>query len=254
MPTDLSILTCGRSAVAPGGGDSELGEILAYIQTSLESVLNQLSWLSLQEPARVSMLAPFLGRSLLELSTTALIGRLDPLRLLVVRQIQAQPDYNTAVPWKASIRWQGDVLVKKEKELWSQALEYEKVTKALLGEYYDHLMWRPAFIRMLSCRPAGGGTWLAELAGINAESFILRRRDEIGRLYSSLSKGIHHEFVMPPGSVYDQATITELLRRSVHVVADLALVSHFIPHSAATLPPQEALEAFNRIENMEVMR
>ena len=253
LANDLSLLICGKPTAAPYG-DSELGQILTHIQESMDYLMDEISWLGEQEPRRVSMLGPFLGRSLLELSATALIGRLDPLRILVVRQIQAQPEYDTAIPWKASIRWQGDVLAaKKVTNLWGEALDYEKVTKALLGDYYDHLVWRPAALRMLGFATAGGA-WLAEIATRGAESFVSQRREDIGGLYSSLSKGIHHEFVMPPGAIYDRATVTALILRTVHLVADLGLVSHFVAHATCSLSADEALAAFNQIETVEVMK
>lgn len=258
MPNDLSLLVCGNCAATSQDGEPALGQILAYIQSSMDSVLDHLSWLRTEEPKRILMLAPFLGRSLLELATTALIGRLDPLRLLVVRQIQSQPEYVTSISWKTSIRWQGDVLTsegasKQEKELWGSGLEYEKVHKALLGQYYDQLLWRPAHQRMNSVsRP--GGVWLNALAVVTPKSFVALKRIELGKLYSSLSKGIHHEFVMPPESVYDRDTIVDFIQRSAHVVADLALVSHFIPHALFALSPDEAIDAYNRIENMEVIK
>ena len=255
MPTDISLLTCGRPTVVPVPGGSDLGEILGHIQGMMDSVMAQLSWLAEQEDERVAMFGPFLGRSLLELSATALIGRLDPLRLLVVRQVQTQADYNIGVPWKASIRWQGDVLTAKAMtNLWGEAMEYEKVSKALLGEYYDHLIWRPAAQRMLSV-VQGGGTWLAELASIDADAFVSRKRYEIGQLYSSLSKGIHHEFVAPPRlGLYDRNTVRSLILRTVRLIADLGLVSHFIGHAASSLESAEAMDAFNRIETIEVMK
>lgn len=220
----------------------------------MDSVMHQFSWLGEQDAGRVSMFGPFLGRSLLELSATALIGRLDPIRILVVRQIQAQPDYDTSIPWKASIRWQGDVLAaKKVQNLWGDALEYEKITKALLGDYYDHLVWRPAVQQMLGVAK-GGGNWFAQLGAISPDSFVTRKRDEISRLYSSLSKGIHHEFVLPPGTLYDRATVVDLVQRTIHLIADIGLVSHFIPHASASLSPDDAMATFNRIENVEVMK
>ncbi|WP_147451586.1 hypothetical protein [Corallococcus llansteffanensis] len=253
MPNDLSLLTCGNPGAALQ--NSELGQILSHIQSTMDYVMTQISWLSEQDGGRVSMFGPFLGRSLLELAATALVGRLDPLRLLVVRQVQAQPGYDTEIPWKASIRWQGDVLSgSKIQGLWGSALEYEKVTKALLGDYYDHLIWRPAVQYMLGGGSQGGGNWFAQLGAISPDSFVNRKRDEIGRLYSSLSKGIHHEFVLPPGSRYDRATVVDLVQRATHQIADIALVSHFVAHASASLSHADALAAFNRFENVEVMK
>lgn len=252
MTKDLGALVCGR--VTGVTSPSEIGEIMSFIRDTIDRVVVELAWLSSQDDKRVSMLGPFLGRSLLELSTTALVGRMDPLRLLVVRQIQSQPDYNTAARWKASMQWQGDVLAGKAvKDLWTDAVQYDGVSKALLGDYYDHLLWRPAFQRLFASSPTGG-SWLAGLAGISAESFVPRKRDEITRLYSSLSKGIHHEFVMPPGALYDRTTVVDLIQRSVHVVSDIAVTSHFVPHCQFGLAGAEAVDAFNRVETAEVLK
>ncbi len=98
------------------------------------------------------------------------------------------------------------------------------------------------------------GAWLADLAAFNMDFFISRKRDEIGRLYSSLSKGIHHEFVMPPGVLYDRNTVVNLILSTVRQVAELGLVSHFIAQASSTLSPEEALAAFNRIETVEVIK
>jgi hypothetical protein len=252
LPSDLSLLLCGKPTALSSG--SELGEILAHIKESMDYLMDQLSWLGEQDVRHISMLGPFFGRSLLELATTALIGRLDPLRLLVVRKIQAQGNYKTGIPWKASIRWTGDVIAeKKAPNPWSETMDYKEMSRALLGEYYDHLLWRPAAQQMLGA-VTDQGVWLAELAANDMELFISRKRDEIGRLYSSLSKGIHHEFVMPPGTLYDRSTVRNLVLSTVRQVAELGLVSHFIAHASATLNSEEALATFNRIENVEVMK
>jgi hypothetical protein len=253
MHGDVSLLTCGTAEISVSE-TSELAEMLSYIRETTELVLTQLSWLSTQGPEQISMFGPFLGRSLLELSTTALIGRLDPLRLLVVRQIQNQPHYDTSVRWKASIQWQGDVLAgEKSKDLWNDKLDYERVSKAILGDPIDQLVWRPAFLRMRAASPAGGA-WMAQLAGIEAEAFVARKREEINRLYSTLSKGIHHEFVMRPGALYDRATVVDLVQRSVYAVASMGLISHYIPHVPFSLGAKKAVEAFNRIENAEIIK
>ncbi len=96
LPNDLSLLLCGKPTPV-SASSSELDEILAHIRESMDYLMGQLFWLGSQEVRHISMLGPFFGRSLLELGTTALIGRLDPLRLLVVRKIQAQGNYKTGI-------------------------------------------------------------------------------------------------------------------------------------------------------------
>lgn len=252
MTSQFGELVCGRST--GGTSPSEIAEIMSFIKATIDRVVEELAWLSNEDDKRVSMLGPFLGRSLLELSTTALVGRLDPLRLLVVRQIQSQPAYDPGARWRASMQWQGDVVAAKPvKDLWTDTVQYDGITKALLGDYYDHLLWQPAHQRLLAASPTGG-SWLADLARIPAESFVPRKRDEITRLYSSLSKGIHHEFVMPPGALYDRTTVVDLVQRAVRVVSDIAVASHFVPHCQFGLPAGDALGVFNSVEIAEVLK
>lgn len=252
VPTDLSLLACGAP---PNPPTTDFDRMFHHISTSIDFVLRELAWLGTQDIQRVSMLGPFLGRSLLELSATAIIGRLDPLRLLFVAEIQGQAAYDPSEVWKGSLQWTGDVLAREKPpaNLWHADLSYDKLTKALLGDYYDHLLWRPAVDAMLASAP-GGGAWLAQLAGISSDAFVARKRQEVRSLYSSLSKGIHHEFVLPPGALYDRATVVDLVQRGVHVAADIALASHFIPHVPFALPALQAFEVFGRIENLEALR
>jgi hypothetical protein len=59
---------------------------------------------------------------------------------------------------------------------------------------------------------------------------------------------------MPPGVLYDRSTVVDLVLRTVHLVADLGLVSHFIPHALSSLNHDEAVAVFNRIEDIEVIK
>ena len=54
-------------------------------------------------------------------------------------------------------------------------------------------------------------------------------RTEADRLFSELSKGIHHEFVIPLVNQYDAATVDDLLSGCWEFVAALA--------SRAAIPP-----------------
>ena len=252
MSKDMSLLVCGDPTTVNDG--SEFGDIMSHIQESIDSVMAKLTWLSTQDATYISTFGPLLGRALLELSTTALIGRLDPLRLLFVRQVQSQPTYDTGTRWKSSLQWQGDVLAEKPKpDMWSAQTSYEDAPKALLGAYYDHLLWRPAFQRM-SGLPMTGAVWLAELRATNADAFINRKRATLSKLYSELSKGVHHEFVMPPGTLYDKPTIVDMVARAVHELADVSYVSQFITHCQYGLDADAATSALTRLENLEVMK
>ena len=250
--SDLSLLLCGKPSST--AGSSEVDVVLKHVSDSIDTILNELVWLNSQDPARIALFGPFLGRSLQELAALALIGRLDPLRVLLIQQVQAQPSYKVNLAWKSSLRWQGDVLAEKVSDLWGEKVKYDTITKALLGDYFDHLVWRSALGRVLSHTPTHSGkAWLTQLRREPREAFVDNRRKELSNQYSSLSKGIHHEFVMPPGAQYDKSTVSTLIGGTVHTVATLGLVSHFVSHSIRLIPATDAFQLFDNVEDLEVL-
>jgi hypothetical protein len=114
----LAKLLCG-DLVSDGGS---VDEVLNHLSTSIDNVVEELVALLRQEspnPNKISLFAPFLGRSLLELGCTAMIARLDPFKVLVIREYQNRHDYSKNKPNKSSIRWQGDVLADGVPNLWA---------------------------------------------------------------------------------------------------------------------------------------
>lgn len=182
-----------------------------------------------------------------------MIGRIDPTRLLVVKRTQEHGEYNVQKPWNSAIRWQGDVIDSKVAELWAPGKAYKDMTKALFGDYYTQLYWAPA-LKTLADTPATGGTWLAEMKNKNAAEFSTERRTTIGKLYSESSKGVHSEFVVPPGSLYDKITVSNLITNAVQLMSEVGLLANCLPHIAYRFAPLEAIDLFNKIENIEVMK
>ena len=94
-------------------------------------------------PTRFALFGPFACRSLLEVALTAILGRLDPFRVLVVREMQMRPDYAPEKRSLVSIQWSGDIHAeKKVDDLWKIDRNIKDMTRALLGDYYEHLFWR----------------------------------------------------------------------------------------------------------------
>ena len=250
--TDLAKLVCGGVEIDHADPECELSQISIHLRTVIETVLAELGWLSEQSPARITLYGPFLVRTLLEVGVTALIGRIDPTRLLIVKRTQQHGEYNTKQPWNSAIRWQGDVLDEKVNELWSPKKQYKDMTKALFGDYYIDLYWNLALKKVVDCENTGG-TWLAEIKGMSIEEFSTRRRVTISSLYSESSKGVHSEFVVPPGSLYDKLTISNLVSKIIQTLSELGLLINFLPHIAYRLDTSYAIELFNQIEEIEVM-
>ena len=117
-----------------------------------------------------------MGRALLEVGLTAIIARLDPFRVLVLREMQLQPEFDVAIRRSTSVQWQGDIMSKpppkKDAKLWSPDLSINELTRALLGDYYEHVFWRPAFIRLLDRVSEGaGGNWMDNLRLMDSDGF-----------------------------------------------------------------------------------
>jgi hypothetical protein len=249
----LATLVCGGAEVDAAQVDCELSKILVHLRTILVSILDELSALGEQSPERISLYGPFLTRSLLEVAVTALIGRLDPTRVLVVKRIQEHGNYDTSKAWTAAIRWQGDVLDKKAGDLWTPDKSYKDMTKALFGDYYVELYWKTALVKIQDPAFAGGG-WLAAIRNKGIEEFAHSRRELVGKLYSESSKGIHSEFVVPPGSKYDKMTVANMAAKVIELLSELGFLANMLPHIAYTLPKANAYEIFNELESVEVLQ
>ncbi len=142
----LAKLLCGN--VVPDGGG--IDEVLSHLSASINNVVGELERLESLDPGQISLFAPFLGRSILELGCTALIARLDPFRVLLIKEYQQQPNYLDSLmdkPNKSSIRWQGDVFADKVTDIWADK-SLQNPTRALLGDYYKALIWSANFDKL----------------------------------------------------------------------------------------------------------
>jgi hypothetical protein len=248
---DLAQLVCG--APEPG---STLTEILDHLAVTLASICKEMKSLQ-NEPIdaqRLALVGPFLGRSLLEVSFTALLGRLDPFRVLVIREMQMRPDFSHEKRNLASIQWTGDIhSEKKVEDLWRQDRSVKDMTRALLGDYYEHLFWRRAFQSLVDLVPdARGGDWMRTLRLINPDSFIPRMKQQSASIYSTCSKAVHHEFVVPAASYYD-SQIKEQLRSAIELVSSVALTANASKDILFALPIESALTCFERIQDEHVI-
>jgi len=250
----LAKLLCGN-IVASGG---EIYEVLSYLSTSIDNVVNELETLESMSSNQISLYAPFLGRSILELGCTALIARLDPFRVLLQRKYQLQSNYFTELigkPNKSSIRWQGDVLSGKVTELWSDK-SLQIPTRALLGDYYKELIWIPNFDKFLDeVEDVSGDQWIFELKQKeNFDQFYNEIVSGFSSLYSELSKGIHHELVIPPSSAFDTETARQLIKKTIRNIATLGLFVCVISHTLNKLDIEPAIAAYREIQDMGVLQ
>jgi hypothetical protein len=123
-----------------------------------------------------------------------------------------------------------DVQGEKITELFKTELKLKDVSRALLGTYYQEAFWREACQKLLDTVPYHrGGDWLSNLRRTEPDAFAARARGESERIYSSCSKGVHHEFVIAPGAYYDAITIKSLLQRSFELIGTLSIAANLCP-------------------------
>lgn len=245
----LAKLLCGNLVAADGEG---IDEVLSHLSASIDNVVKELVTLESLSPNQISLFAPFLGRSILELGGTALIARLDPFRVLLLREYQKQPNYQMDKPNKSSIRWQGDVLADKVTDLWGDK-SVQNPTRALLGDYYKILIWSANFDKLLDAiADVSGDEWIEELRRKDFNRFDRETLNELSNLYSELSKGIHHELVIPLSSAFDIETAKQRIKESVRHIATLGLFVSVVSHALNKLDMQEAIAAYKEIQEMGV--
>ncbi len=236
-----------------GLGGTEIDRILAHLSVNLTHLVGELVSLRAQSDEKVLMYGPFLARGFLEVAFTAIIARLDPFRVLTIQRVQLSPSYESTIPWRSAIRWQGDVVAQKVKDMWGSSVDPKEMSRALFSDYADELVWRPALQVVSDALPlAVTSRWLSEMLATPVDSFCAKKRETVNGLYSRLSKSVHFESVTPVSMLSDRVTTMELIARTTREVAELALLSHYVPHAYGSLSTVAAFDAFYKFEELEV--
>lgn len=248
---ELGLLLCGAvNCDVPER--CEIRDVLVYLRGAIETTVSDLPWVFQQDDARVSRYAPFLARTLLELGATALLSRLDPTRILFVKRTQELPAYAPDRVWKTAIRWQGDVVADRVPTLWSEAATPKDMTRALVGDYYANLYWRTAHERLADTDIEGSGAWLAVVKGLTFEQFLGTRRNLLSAMFSTSSKAIHHEYVIPVAGMFDRATCLQLVTDATRTLSELGALLNLLPHTPYRADVQLAFGAVLAVEQFEV--
>lgn len=245
---DLASIVCGASTNL-----GELSSVLAQLANSIALLGGRcVRFIQDKDQKDLTFFGPFCGRSVLELSVVAVIARLDPLRVLVVKRCQQQPTYDLSQRHRIAIQWSGDVLSaeKLPPNLWDSSVVTAKgQVRALFGDHFGELHWRPGFESLLDSELVATPTEIVkDLQQVQPEGITTYLRTEADQLYSSLSKGIHQEFVVPVELIYDRDTVKDLLIRTLVLIAKLGLLSHCISTALGRLPTSKLIAKVQRVE------
>jgi hypothetical protein len=212
-----------------------MGEVLSHLSDNLDRLLVQAASLRKNGDAvHTALYGPFLGRATLEVSLTAICARFDPFRVLAIRRSQMRPKFDSSYRNHLAFNWYSDVQGDEKPKDWDQNPGIKDLQRALLCRHFHDVFWQEAFTLVLDSIPMQRGyDWMARLKKIDPEDFTSVMRNKADRLFSELSKGIHHEFVIPLVNQYDPATVGDLLNRCWEFVAALGIASCHSPITRA---------------------
>lgn len=238
----LSTLVCGDAS-----GDNPADETLRHLEANLFK-FSQKAEMYLNRPfdEEAQMFSAFVARAILENGVAAILGRIDPFRLLYLRNYQSAPSFEYGRTVKTGFRWQGDVLSieKAPADLWSPDHDLSKVSRALLSDYSDELFWRPAIALSLDALASSGTPVPDHISSLDVENVIPSFRTRFAGLYSTLSKGVHWEFFIDQ-IVMDEATLKDSLRDTFLYLASIGLFTNFVPTAHAKIDPNKSIEKYN---------
>lgn len=241
-----------------GGASDNFSSVCAHLQTSLKNVLNEIIVLPSESEQRVALFGPLLGRAVLEITFTALVARIDPFRILALREIQIHASslgyQYLGERTNAAIQWTGDVRPSETdpNDLWRLDRQFSKYSRSLFGATYGEVFWKDAFTTTIDALNASHqGVWFDELRNIQPESFLMRTRSECDRAYSALSKGVHQEFVVPQTAIYDKPAVLVFIKDALRLAARASLISNAIPTCVGCHLLSTALGHFATAQQLE---
>jgi hypothetical protein len=71
-------------------------------------------------------------------------------------------------------------------------------------------------------------------------------------VYSELSKGVYHEFVIPLSSTFDLETMRLLIEKTIRNVATLGLFISIVDHTFNKLDVSIAISTYKKIQEMGI--
>jgi hypothetical protein len=240
----LGEFICGTT-----GAVSVADATLDHLKNSIERFANKsLAFLNSDFDENSQSFGAFCTRVVLENACAALVGRLDPFRLLYLTQFQMQQGFEYGRPSNSGFRWTGDVLPdeKSPQDMWGVDHNVSKVSRALFSPYAEHVYWRPAVEAALDFIATDNSDILQDLRSLEPDKYVGYIRGRCAALYSTLSKGVHWDF-FTSSIILDEGTIKDSIRETLLALGSMALISHFIPTSYRSLDHAAAVEAYKAL-------
>lgn len=252
--TKIGKFICGVSA-----GDSNQEDSFHKILSGLSLVVDdyyELLCLALKstDTKQFHYVTPLYARSLLEAGCSALLARIDPLRVALASNAQEHADYDANKKQPSSIKWAGDIVpphdAKNKQKEWNPTTSPKDLPRTLLGFNSFNLAWSSSFTALsdYAKNRVDGSPWLDELLLVEPDNLEVSFVSEIEKIYSVLSKGVHPEFICRRHEQLDKDTLLDLSERTVKILSKLATLSHFSKSFNSGLPFEEAINLLKQVE------
>lgn len=246
---EFEVLVCGDTT----GNLFDYGIImnnLANKVKKLTELIVEYNW----ESRNANVDIPFYCRNVLEASLTAILGRIDPFRLIMVYKVQSDASYDLGKRAQIAVEWTGDIMAKTQsnENRWHFDKKKESFDRALLGNHIGDIIWKPAFSKLSDyifdneCQ----SSWLDEIATNDEYHNFERLKADAMRLFSSFSKGVHSECLIDINLILDDVTLKTLIKDLYKLCATLALTSHFVDFLATNIEIERAFSIFVAVEEM----
>lgn len=245
---DFDILICGE----PTSDMHVFGDVLSNLSSKIAKLTNltiEYDW----DSDRANFEIPFYGRNVLESTLTALLGRIDPFRLITVYKVQGDASYDLGKRALIAVEWSGDIIAKSRSgNLWSCESKKDTFDRALLGNHIGELIWKPAFSELSDflVNKDYESDWLDEILTEDENSNFEKSKSMAIRLFSSFSKGVHSECLVDINTMLDIVTLKILIKDMYKLCATLGLLSHFIGYIMPIVERNRALTMFLDVERM----
>lgn len=217
---------------------TDLSEIHQYVHRAARS----------KDGLPASAVFPFLSRKFLELSLTALLARIDPLRVISARKNQLDGSYVPGRLNASSVSWNGDIFPTEkppQSSVWDSANLKKGTERSLLGWHVSEIAFVGG-LRWLTDVESAESVWLRELSSQENPFDWIRGR--LAQLYSTLSKGVHAEYLLDDLTAFDQDTIELHLRDCYMLVLLLATATHANPLFLRSISRDQAISSFRWFE------
>nr|WP_295785462.1 hypothetical protein [Rhodoferax sp.] len=252
---NIEDLVCGVPVVVGSYIDSDYAGLVDRLRSDLAELHPQIqAAVGTDTILPASAVFPFLARKFLELSLTSLLARIDPLRVIAARKNQRDSSFETGRQNASSISWTGDIFPKNpppKGNVWqSQSLE-KGVERSVLGWHFGEVAIAPG-LQWLSDVDNSNSEWLRELS--NQEKPFEWIKGRLTQLYSTLSKGVHAEYLLDDRTAFDQASVQQHMQDCYRFVLLLSAATHVSPLFYRSLTAEDALGALKKIEDQIVVK